>query len=314
MSRNGSSPGDDAGQGQPAGRAPQRLDAEHEKAITCDYPAYKLNKLISAKFAASGSPAVGLVKVLLDQRRPERGLRDDRQPEPDARAAARRWVEANPEKVAAWLIRTRRSRATVSPCATPRTSSPQSSGPAVSILDLLAGAGELGVTELARRLDVHKSTASRLVAALEKSELVEQVDARGGYRLGVGLLPARRHRRRRSRSSSSSQPVCRRLAQETGLTVDLAVLCRATGRCLGPGRRHLRPAVLQLGRPARIPLHATSNGKVLLSRLDPRRVSSARQPVAHSPRRPSPPASAAGPARRITPTVLPSPSTSSRTA
>ena len=36
---------------------------------------------------------------------------------------------------------------------------------AVSILELLADEGELGVTELGRRLGVHKATASRLVFA-----------------------------------------------------------------------------------------------------------------------------------------------------
>ncbi|MGH2595215.1 MAG: helix-turn-helix domain-containing protein, partial [Actinomycetota bacterium] len=37
---------------------------------------------------------------------------------------------------------------------------------AVRALELIAEAGELGVTELGRRLGVHKATASRLVATL----------------------------------------------------------------------------------------------------------------------------------------------------
>ncbi len=36
-------------------------DADPAK-VACDYPPYKLNKLISTKFDESGSPAVGLVK------------------------------------------------------------------------------------------------------------------------------------------------------------------------------------------------------------------------------------------------------------
>ena len=40
----------------------------------------------------------------------------------------------------------------------------QSVSRAVTSLELIAEAGELGVTELGRRLGVHKATASRLAA------------------------------------------------------------------------------------------------------------------------------------------------------
>ena len=43
--------------------------------------------------------------------------------------------------------------------------------------------GEAGVTELARRLGLHKSTASRLLATLQKRGLVQQDDDSGKYRL-----------------------------------------------------------------------------------------------------------------------------------
>src|SRR4029450_1985080 len=49
--------------------------------------------------------------------------------------------------------------------------------------------------ELARRLGLHKSTASRLLATLQKRGLVEQDDETGEYRRGVGgVRPARRRR------------------------------------------------------------------------------------------------------------------------
>ena len=44
----------------------------------------------------------------------------------------------------------------------------QSVDRAVAILEILARDGEAGVTEVARELDVHKSTASRLLAALDR--------------------------------------------------------------------------------------------------------------------------------------------------
>src|SRR5947207_15990130 len=64
----------------------------------------------------------------------------------------------------------------------------QSVDRAVAILEILARDGEAGVTEVARELDVHKSTASRLLAALDRRELVTQDAARGRFRLGVGIV------------------------------------------------------------------------------------------------------------------------------
>ena len=43
---------------------------------------------------------------------------------------------------------------------TERTSSVQSVDRAISILELVAARGEVGITEIAEELDVHKSTAS----------------------------------------------------------------------------------------------------------------------------------------------------------
>jgi len=48
--------------------------------------------------------------------------------------------------------------------------------------------GDAGVTELARRLGLHKSTASRLLATLEKRGLVEQDEESGKYRLGLIVI------------------------------------------------------------------------------------------------------------------------------
>ena len=64
----------------------------------------------------------------------------------------------------------------------------QSVDRAVAILEILARDGEAGVTEVARELGVHKSTASRLLAALDRRELVAQDAARGRFRLGLGIL------------------------------------------------------------------------------------------------------------------------------
>src|SRR4029078_2613955 len=64
----------------------------------------------------------------------------------------------------------------------------------VTVLDLLGESADgVGVQELARRLDVHPSTASRLLATLGASGIVESDPGSKRYRIGarvVGLAAA----------------------------------------------------------------------------------------------------------------------------
>jgi DNA-binding IclR family transcriptional regulator len=140
----------------------------------------------------------------------------------------------------------------------------QSVDRAVAILEILARDGEAGVTEVARELGVHKSTASRLLAALDRRELVAQDTARGKFRLGVGILRLAGAAGRALDLTRESRPVCRALAREVGETVNLAIL---SGRDALYLDQVAGPAALSPHNWAgqRIPLHATSDGKVLLA-------------------------------------------------
>ena len=95
---------------------------------------------------------------------------------------------------------------------------------AVTILDILARAGEAGVTEIAGELGVHKSTAFRLVSTLEQGGLVEQAEERGKYRLGMGILRLAGATTARLDLVQEARPICRKLASDTGETVNVAVL------------------------------------------------------------------------------------------
>ena len=142
----------------------------------------------------------------------------------------------------------------------------QSVDRAVAILEILARDGEAGVTEVARELAVHKSTASRLLAALDRRELVTQDAARGKFRLGMGIVRLAGAASRRLDVVQESRPVCRTLAQQVGETVNLAIL---SGRDALYLDQVAGPAALSPHNWAgqRIPLHATSDGKVLLAYL-----------------------------------------------
>jgi DNA-binding IclR family transcriptional regulator len=80
---------------------------------------------------------------------------------------------------------------------------------------------EIGVSEMAKSLGVHKSTASRLAAALERAGFL----ARGGkrYRLGVELIRLGTLALRGFDVVATMQPAMEKLSQQTGETINLAV-------------------------------------------------------------------------------------------
>jgi DNA-binding IclR family transcriptional regulator len=142
----------------------------------------------------------------------------------------------------------------------------QSVDRALTILEMLAREGEAGVTEIANDLGVHKSTAFRLLATLESHRLVEQVGDRGRYRLGVGNLRLAGATTARLDLVTEARPVCRQLAADTGETVNITVRSGTSALYLDQvaGRSALQ-SHNWVGQ--HIPLHATSNGKVLISEL-----------------------------------------------
>lgn len=145
----------------------------------------------------------------------------------------------------------------------------QSVDRAISILEILSQRGEAGVSEIALEIAVHKSTAFRLLGALESRGLVEQAEDRGKYRLSFGIIRLAGGVAARLDLTQQGRPVCRRLAEEIGETVNLAVLRSPYAVNLdqvrGPSAVTAQNWVGQL-----TPLHATSSGKVLLAYLDDR--------------------------------------------
>lgn len=71
--------------------------------VACDYPAYKLNKVISKKFADSGSPAAKLAKSFNWTNEDQNAVATDIQGGMTPEAAAKKWVDAHQDAVNAWL-------------------------------------------------------------------------------------------------------------------------------------------------------------------------------------------------------------------
>jgi DNA-binding IclR family transcriptional regulator len=125
---------------------------------------------------------------------------------------------------------------------------------------------ELGVTELGQRLGLHKSTVSRMIAALQREGLIGQNSDTGKYRLGVGLVSLAGVALGRINVRGAAQPHLDQLVRETQETVTVDILTDET--CLIVEQKESPQAVRYvswIGR--RFPLHCTASGKVLLAAL-----------------------------------------------
>ncbi|TMF61845.1 MAG: IclR family transcriptional regulator [Chloroflexi bacterium] len=142
----------------------------------------------------------------------------------------------------------------------------QSLDRALEILRLLGSEPEMRVTDLARRLEVHKSTVFRLLSTLQEHGLVEQNPTTEKYRLGYGLVRLAGAVVAELDLARASRSVLEELAVRTGETVNLAILqgdqVVNIDQIAAP---NLVVNVNWVGKQT--PLHATSNGKVLLAYL-----------------------------------------------
>lgn len=143
----------------------------------------------------------------------------------------------------------------------------QSVDRAITVLEILARRGSAGVSEVALDIGVHKSTAFRLLSALENRGLVQQASDRGKYQLGFGILRLASAIPGGLDVVQQARPTLEDLAADFGETVNLAVI-----------RAHFAVNLAQVRGPAAVsaqnwigeltPLHATSSGKILLAYHD----------------------------------------------
>lgn len=125
------------------------------------------------------------------------------------------------------------------------------------------GRVELGVTEMSRLLGVHKSTASRLAAVLERTGFLTRSGRR--FRLGVEVIRLGSLALRNLDLIARLQPAMDKLSQQTGETVNLAV---PAGQDVLNVAEVSSTYILNssggwIGR--RTTPHAVANGKVLLA-------------------------------------------------
>jgi DNA-binding IclR family transcriptional regulator len=127
---------------------------------------------------------------------------------------------------------------------------------------------ELGVTELSKRLGLHKNNVFRLLATLEHRGYIEQNRETDNYRLGPKTLQLGSIFIEQRECRRQARPILEDLMASTGETAVVAVL-RATKVIFMDSVETDRTvrAVSRVG--AMLPAHCTAVGKAILSFLPP---------------------------------------------
>jgi len=131
--------------------------------------------------------------------------------------------------------------------------------------------GPLGVTELADRVNLPKSTVARLLSALDNQGAVTQDDTGGEYRLGEGLLEIAGATQPGRNLVATARPHLIELMEATGETAGISVL---DGRSIyylehveAEGDVQVRNWTGEIA-----PLHAVPSGLVILANISERRL------------------------------------------
>ena len=132
----------------------------------------------------------------------------------------------------------------------------------------------LGVSELARAVGLSRSTTHRYMSTLTRLGYLQQDPASRRYRLGPRVLDIGFSAINSMELRVISAPYLQRLSDETGFTVNMAILEGAdilyVERCRS-SRAGQREIDLNLQVGSRLPAYCTSMGKVLLAYLAPER-------------------------------------------
>ena len=130
------------------------------------------------------------------------------------------------------------------------------------------GEPQLGVSELARRLGIAKSSAHRIVHTLAREGLLERVEGTGAYRLSVTMQILGASAQATSGLHAAATAALDQLRALTSQTVHLSVLDGL--EVVYVERRESPGAVRMFGRIGhRGPAYSTASGKVLLAFLPP---------------------------------------------
>ena len=130
------------------------------------------------------------------------------------------------------------------------------------------GDGPLGVSEVAKASRIPKSTAARLLSALQAEGAVEQVPGERRYRLGPDLLAIARGLSETWDIVAIARPVLVDLSTELGEAAGVSIRDGWTVQYVDQVEPpNPNPVQVRDWTGTRIPLHAVSSGQVFLAQL-----------------------------------------------
>src|SRR5258708_31411960 len=123
---------------------------------------------------------------------------------------------------------------------------------------------ELGISALAERLGLAKSTVHRLASTLVAARMLEQNRETGKYRLGLAVFELGSLVRRKIDMSFEAKPWLMTLREQTGETVNLSILDHGGVVCVNflESKEVNR---ISSGIGLRTPVHCTAEGKALIA-------------------------------------------------
>lgn len=141
----------------------------------------------------------------------------------------------------------------------------QSVAHALDVLEQFYGElDELGVTELSKRLKLHKNNVFRLLATLESRGYIEQNKATENYRLGIRCLQLGQTYIQQMGLLRQARPILEEVAHQTHENTYVAVMRRAAVVPVLVVESTLPVRIIaNVGEP--LPLHATAVGKAYLA-------------------------------------------------
>lgn len=141
----------------------------------------------------------------------------------------------------------------------------QSVSHALDVLEQFTGQhDELGVTELSKRLKLHKNNVFRLLATLESRGYIEQNKSTENYRLGIRCLQIGQTYLGQMGLLRQAHPVIEGLAQSAHETAFVAVLRKSAVIPLDAVEAD-RPVRMTSSIGVALPLHCTAAGKLHLA-------------------------------------------------
>ncbi|MGZ8428909.1 MAG: IclR family transcriptional regulator [Candidatus Deferrimicrobiaceae bacterium] len=141
----------------------------------------------------------------------------------------------------------------------------QSVSHALDVLEEFQGdVDELGVTELSKKLKLHKNNVFRILATLQSRSYIEQNKANENYRLGVRCLELGQTFIHQRGMLKQAKPILQELAEKTGETSYVSIMRENEVVYLDSVEPEITVRVVsRLG--LHMPTHATAAGKALVA-------------------------------------------------